>query len=307
MGFRDAMNNYFYGRQGQADMTAADLPANRLELFFTVLKVRWSGLVGVNLLYLVAWIPAIAWTALNLISLYGLQARGFTPEDVSGLAATWLMILAPCIAITGPFTAGVTFVLRNWARDEHSFVLSDFKDAVKGNWRQALPVSAISGALPFLSYTAIRFYSGLSHGNPLMGALPGVVLMVAAVWSMMTMVIYDMMVTYRLRLVDLMRNSLLLTLSKLPFAVGIRLLTLALPMIALAVSALSPGLAGYAALVLGLAYLLFVPALNKLIEVSYANWLCETYLNPRIEGARTDIGLRPKDWDDTEYRPEDDA
>ena len=69
---------------------------------------------------------------------------------------------------------------------------------------------------------------------------------------------------------------------------------------------LIPNIQMYVLLVLMLAYLVFMVAFNKLITVSYANWLCETYLNPRIEGARTNIGLRPEDWDDTEYIPEDD-
>ena len=114
MGFRDLMNNYFYGKQGKADMTVADLPATRRELFFTVLKVRWSGLVGVNLLYLAAWIPAIAWTLLNIAALNAIQAEGGAAQaEALNLASTWLLILAPCIAITGPWNAGATYVLRN--------------------------------------------------------------------------------------------------------------------------------------------------------------------------------------------------
>jgi hypothetical protein len=42
-------------------------------------------------------------------------------------------------------------------------------------------------------------------------------------------------------------------------------------------------------------YALLLPAFNGLISASFANYLCEKYLNPRIEGARTDIGLRPKE------------
>ena len=59
-------------------------------------------------------------------------------------------------------------------------------------------------------------------------------------------------------------------------------------------------------MVVVLLYLTFMVAFNKLITVSYANWLFETYLNPRIEGARTNIGLRPENWDDVTYIPEDD-
>ena len=118
MGFRNLMNNYFYGKQGQGDFTLEQLPQNRRQLFRDVLKVRWSALIGVNLLYMIAWIPAVVWTFLNLIALYNLQAMPAesVAGDTAGLVTTWLMILAPCIAITGPFNAGVTYVLRNWVQ-----------------------------------------------------------------------------------------------------------------------------------------------------------------------------------------------
>ena len=164
MAIRDLMNNYFYGKQGKGDYTVADMPQNRLALFGEVLKVRWSGLFGVNLLYMVAWIPAIAWTFINVLALYNLlnAEAGVSADDIVGLMNTWLMVMIPCIAITGPFNAGVTYVLRNWARDEHSFVLSDFKDALKANWKQALVISCIDGVMPFLAVTCWRFYSSTS-------------------------------------------------------------------------------------------------------------------------------------------------
>ena len=310
MGFRDMMNNYFYGKQGKADMTLADLPANRRQLFGAVLKVRWSSLIGINLLYLVAWLPAIVWTGINVITLSATVAGDamsvLTREDMPGLISMWLMILIPCIAITGPFNAGVTYVLRNWARDQHSFVLSDFWDAVKGNWKQALPVSLVSGMLPFLTYTASRVYGPMMQTSPVFALFMGLVVLAAMLWSMITMLIYPMMVTYDLKLGHLIRNSVLLTIGKLPFAILIKLLTLVLPLLGAGIIALAPGAEPHVLLAVSLLYLIIMPSFNKLMTVSYANWLCETYLNTRIEGAQTNIGLRPENWDDTEYRPEDD-
>ena len=310
MGFRDMMNNYFYGKQGKADMTPADLPANRRQLFGAVLKVRWSSLIGINLLYLVAWLPAIVWTGINVITLSATAAGDtmsvLTREDVPGLISMWLMILVPCIAVTGPFNAGVTYVLRNWARDQHSFVLSDFWDAVKGNWKQALPVSLVSGLMPFLTYTASRVYGPMMQSSPVFALFMGLVVLVAITWSMITMLIYPMMVTYDLKLGHLIRNSVLLTVGKLPFAILIKLLTLVVPLLGAGIIALAPGAEPHVLLAAALLYLIIMPAFNKLMTVSYANWLCETYLNTRIEGAQTNIGLRPENWDDTEYRPEDD-
>ena len=309
MAFRDLMNNYYYGKQGKADMTVADLPANRRQLFGTVLKVRWTQMIGVNLLYLIIWIPAIIWTIMNLMLLNSAQvtdAGTFTRADVLSVISTWLLIMIPCIAITGPFNAGVTFVLRNWARDQHSFILSDFKDAVKGNWKQSLPVSFISGVMPFVVFMAVQFYGEMAKNSPLFMLPIALVILMGALWSMATMLMYDMMVTYTLRLRDIIRNSILLTVGKLPYAVLFKLLTLLLPILGLIVSEIAPASMGYVVLALSILYVLIMPTFNKLLTVSYANWLCETYMNPKIEGAQTNIGLRPENWDDTEYRPEDD-
>ena len=304
MAIRDLLNNYYYGKQGKGDFTLADLPKTRPELFFTVLKVRWGQLVGLNLLYLVFWLPAIAWTALNLAALNSAALSG--QEGLSGIVATWLLLLAPCIAVTGPFNAGITYVLRNWARDEHSFVWSDFWQAVRNNWKQALAVSCISGAMPVLLYVSVTFYGGRVRAMPVFIVPIALVILVALLWFLAEMLMMPMLVTYELRLRDIIRNSVLLTLGKLPFAVLFRLITLVLPALALTVMALAPQAQVYALLILSGLYLLIVPAFNKLVTASYANWLCETYLNPRIEGARTNIGLRPENWDDVEYRPEDD-
>ena len=308
MAIRDLMNNYFYGKQGKGDYTVADMPQNRLALFGEVLKVRWSGLFGVNLLYMVTWIPAIAWTFINVLALYNLlnAEAGVSADDIIGLMNTWLMVMIPCIAITGPFNAGVTYVLRNWARDEHSFVLSDFKDAVKANWKQALVISLIDGVMPFLVVTCWRFYSGMLSRSMIFILPAALTLLMGVTWTLASMLAYPMLITYELKTLDVIRNSVLMTVAKLPFALLIKLATLIVPALAYGLMALIPNIQMQVLMVVVLLYLTFMVAFNKLITVSYANWLFETYLNPRIEGARTNIGLRPENWDDVTYIPEDD-
>ena len=308
MAIRDLMNNYFYGKQGKGDYTVADMPQNRLALFGEVLKVRWSGLFGVNLLYMVTWIPAIAWTFINVLALYNLlnAEAGISGDDIIGLMNTWLMVMIPCIAITGPFNAGVTYVLRNWARDEHSFVLSDFKDALKANWKQALVISLIDGVMPFLVVTCWRFYSGMLSRSMIFILPAALTLLMGVTWTLASMLAYPMLITYELKTLDVIRNSVLMTVAKLPFALLIKLATLIVPTLAYGLMALIPNIQMQVLMVVVLLYLTFMVAFNKLITVSYANWLFETYLNPRIEGARTNIGLRPENWDDVTYIPEDD-
>ena len=305
MGLRNLMNNYYYGKQGQADYTIENMPQNRRQLFAEVFKVRWSALFGVNLLYMIAWIPAIAWTGINFIALFN-GAQALTGEQIYGLFFTWLLVMVPCVAITGPFNAGVSYVLRNWARDEHSFVLSDFKDAVKANWKQALVISLIDGLMPFILFTGWRFYSSMLQQSMLFVVPAGMVLLVAILWTLASMLAYPMLITYDLKIKDVIRNAVLLSIAKLPFSVLIKLLTLAVPAVAVGLGLLIPNIQFQILGVVVLLYLIFLVAFNKLIVASYANWLFETYLNTRIEGARTNIGLRPDDWDDVTYIPEDD-
>ena len=305
MGFRNMINNYYYGKQGKADYTVENMPQNRRQLFAEVLKVRWSALFGVNLLYMIIWIPAILWTGLNLTALFS-NIETLTGDQITGLMATWLLIMVPCIAITGPFNAGVSYVLRNWARDEHSFVLSDFKDAVKGNWKQSLVVSLIDGLMPFILFTGWRFYGGMMARSSFYVVPLGLITLVAIVWTLASMLAYPMLITYKLKIKDVIRNSILLSVAKLPFAVLIKLLTLVLPAVGLGLALLIPSIQMHILMIVILIYLAFMVAFNKLIVASYANWLFETYLNPQIEGARTNIGLRPENWDDVTYIPEDD-
>ena len=307
--FGNMMNNYFYGKAGQGDYTVESMPQNRRQLFGEVFKVRWSALFGVNLLYMIAWIPALIWIFMNVITIltmFGTEGSTGTAQDFYSMVLFFLVILFPCIAITGPFKAGMAYVLRNWARDEHSFVLSDFWDAVKANWKQALGVSIIDGILPLVLFVCWYYYGSMINSSLLFMLPMGLVFLVALIWLLAHSIIHSMLVTYDLKFKDLIRNAVLLTMAKLPHMLLIKLITLALPVIAVALSLLIPSIQMYVMLIAVLLYIFYLPAFNNFIHAATANWLCETFLNPKIDGARTDIGLRPENWDDVEDLPEDD-
>lgn len=293
MALPNFFNSYFYGRSGKKDFTEDDLPENRFQLFRDVLLVRRGSMVGVNLLYLLIWLPAIAWTILNLLMLFS-PPGGSDDIYPLRLAFSYLTILCPLIAITGPFNVGISYVLRNWARDEHSFVLSDFAAALKANWKQGLLLGLGNGLLPLLTFVCVWFYSQMT-GSALFYALPLAVSVIAALlWSLISMILPMMIVTYRQSFFCHVRNALLMTIAALPRALLIRLATWALPgLIALVVVLNLPVFSIVAALTV-LLYLVFMLAFNKLIHVSFANALCEKYLNPKIHGAATGIGLHPR-------------
>ena len=52
-------NNYYYGKSGKGDFKKDDLPQNRWQLFWDMLRTRLSGLCRLNLTVFAAWLPLI--------------------------------------------------------------------------------------------------------------------------------------------------------------------------------------------------------------------------------------------------------
>lgn len=305
-------NRMYYGKAGKGDFNPEHLPANRIQLFFQMLRVRWSALVRLNLLYVLFWLPAILWTGLNIMTamgvLNGVAAGELTDIEANaqlmGLLRTWLMILTPCIAITGPATAGASYVTRNWARDEHSFMWSDFKDAMKSNWKQALVVSMISGIAPLLVYVSYYVYGGFVDQYGVGFAIPQIiVILLGVLWMLSQQMVYTLMVTYKLSFKNLMKNAALLSIGKLPLSIGIKLVTWIVPGIAALLFLFVPSVSVYALLFMFVYYVFFGLAFNRFVYASYANGLCEKYINPQIEGAEVGMGLRKTTEDDYEIDP----
>ena len=319
--FGRMMNNYFYGKSGKGDYTKEDLPQTRTQLFWETLRTRFSGLVRLNLLYMLAWIPVMAVVGYYVMLLYSalggladlqaqleagtLAAADFAAQQaqyVDGVKAVLmqaLLFLVPALAVTGPFTAGVCYVTRNWARDEHAFIWSDFWDALKANWKQALVLSTITGFTPLIVYVCWMFYGDMAQQNALFMVPQVLTLTVGVVWMMCLMYAYPMLVTYRLRLRDLLRNSLLLAIGRLPATLGLRLLAVLPLAIAVLVSLYTPYMQ-WALLAMFLLYLLYGFALSRFVSVSYVNAVFDKFINTKIEGAQVNRGLYTEVDDDDE-------
>ena len=278
-------NNFYYGKAGKADFTPDQLPKNRVELFFSTLRVRFGGLFGLSLLYSLFCIPALIWSYINVQML-------FYAENPLNYMTTYLLIMIPCLCICGIGAPGLMYILRNWARDQHSFTLSDFKDAVKGNWKQGLAVGLINGLSLFLMWISYSFYGQMAATSSLVFVIPQAMVIIAGcVWWMMNMVIYTMMVTYDMKFSQLVRNSAIMVVARLPLSIGIWLLSLLIPVLIALLAPMGPFFTMLYLMVLGY-------ALNGFLYASYANSCFDKFLNPRIEGAQVNMGLRDPSLDD---------
>ena len=301
MGFFD---RFYYGKAGKHDYTEMDMPKTRVSLFFLVLKDHIFDLIKVNLLQVVFWIPFMIWTFINLAAIQSIDVEsimaqvGGAMEIMNAIASylvMWLIGLIPCLAITGPSSAVAAYVMRNWARDQHAFLFSDFKDAFRSNWKQALGVSCITALVPTLVYTGVTYYSQMANSNALMMVPLVLVLSIALMWALMLPLLYPMMIGYELSFKYLIKNAFLMAAATLPQMVLCRLITL-IPAAALLLGVYFGN--GIVLLVVSLYYLLFGFAFSRLLYASVANGVFDKYLNPHIEGAQVGMGLRPADADE---------
>lgn len=329
--FGKMMNNYYYGKSGKGDFRKEDLPQNRRQLFGATLRTRLSALCRLNLLYMLIFLPTMIvmlyfyssmlqsadlfMTLQNDYSSYveqvtesegevriteeqfnELKESGIRYDDLMDNAVFRMLIwLIPCLSITGPFTAGLCYVTRNWARDEHAFIWSDFKDAVKENWKQSLILSVITSVLPLAAYVGWRFYGQMTERNTLMIIPQVLVVMIGLIWSISITYMHPLAVTYKLKTKDIIRNGLLLGIARLPMSVGIRLLLCVPALIGAALIWFWNPMIG--ALLLFAYYALIGFSLSRFVTASYTNAVFDRFINPRIEGAKVDQGL---------YKPEDD-
>ncbi len=329
------MNNYYYGKSGKGDFRKEDLPQNRRQLFLDTLKTRLSGLCRINLLYMLIFLPAMIvmmFFFTNIISNTSnlmimeendyasysemvkesgrevsvteeqyneLKNAGINAVDLMDNELFRMLIwLIPCLAITGPFTAGLSYVTRNWARDEHAFIWSDFKDAVKENWKQALVLSAITSILPLAAYVGWRFYGNLAAQNVIMIVPQVLVVLVVIIWSISITYMHPLTVTYKLKTKDIIRNGLLLGVARLPMSVGIRLLHCVPALIGAALIWFWNPMIGM--LILFAYYALIGFAISRFITASYTNAVFDRFINPRIEGAKVNQGLYTPEEDEDE-------
>lgn len=317
--FGKMMNNFYYGKSGKGDFRKEDLPRNRWQLFWEMLRVRFASLCRLNLMTIAAWLPMIILIGYCVTTLFNvLMIRGqydayvatgdigeLTEEQISVLATMdldqWMVDMAfgmlstfclwaiPCILITGPVQAGLAYVTRNWSRDEHAFIWSDFKDAVKENWKQALGVSAITSILPIIMYVGYQFYGQQAAGNILFMVPQMLIVMVGIVWALALTFLYPMMVSYRVTFGQLIKNSLVMAVGRLPQTVGIRLLMLIPTIICIVVFLFTGSLV--ALLVLALYYVIIGFAMARFVYASYTNGVFDRYINSHMEGVEINRGL----------------
>jgi len=188
-------------------------PKARLIVFFEIFFRKFWNLVKINMLFSIFNIPSVFAMFLALMfffpNIINNQTSGFIEKIVFGIA----ILCIPLITV-GPAQSGFTYILRNYAREEHAFIWSDFKEHALKNLRQSLIVCLIDFIIVVLIGFTINFYMSFDRSNTLMAFASGIVILAFIVFLMMHLYIYPIMVTFKLKLRQIYKNAFLFSLIK---------------------------------------------------------------------------------------------
>ena len=145
---------------------------------------------------------------LSLYALEGLQAQTFDPT-------VWTYVFYAIGALSiftfGIVNVGTAYIIRNIVAGDPVFVWADFWYSVKRNWKQALPFGiidiAISGLLIFNIYTLVT-----NSGQFFASMLFWCNIIIFILYFCMRYYMYVQMVTFRLTVFKMIKNSLIFAL-----------------------------------------------------------------------------------------------
>lgn len=206
-----------YTKPGKG-VSKEELDKHGIALFFDILARRIWKILLLNIIYVIASIPAIfvSWAASAFVIVLMQSVTG-VDMAIQGIEVLHLFFTAIIFTITGSgsASAAMSYVLRKYVNDTHSWVWSDFVDQFKVNFRQGLCAYVINIVVTVLISTSLLFYTFSMRGTAAL-VLRTVVIIMGAVFLLMQMYVYQIMATVKLKIKDIYRNALLLTLGKLP-------------------------------------------------------------------------------------------
>lgn len=117
-----------------------------------------------------------------------------------------LFYLIPILTV-GPATAGATYVLRNFAREEPTFLAGDFFEAFRSNYKQSVVLSIIDTLFFIVSGIAISFYWQRTQGSVFYMILLALSITVLIIGIFMNFYLYILTVTVELKIKDILKNA----------------------------------------------------------------------------------------------------
>ncbi len=194
-------------------------PKPRAIVFFEVYFRKFWHLAKLNILFFLFNLPALILMPFivqiyfpNLTINAGLQ-EGNLDKSLLYFALGGIFLCIPVLTV-GPAQAGFTYVLRNFAREEHAFLWGDFKEHALKNLKQSMMICLIDILAILIMGVDLNVYLRLSEPNLFLSIITGLSILLFLIFVMMHLYIYPMLVTFKLSTIQLYRNAFIFAVFK---------------------------------------------------------------------------------------------
>lgn len=280
-----------YGGGRKTDLKKEDLPTNQFGVFTDRLWNHLWGIVKTNFFFCLFLIPLFLWiwynvtaaiVAINQVA----EATGslLAGDDFRQIMNIFMLGLIPAFLISSPGMAGISYVLKRYARGEHAFVLSDFWDSAKVNWKQSMGMMLLNAILLNILWFGSTIYAAATLNVNLVFVLRVLLVLAVSIFLAINVYFWPMMVTYQSSFGQLLKVSFSLSVARLPLS----LVFLALSLVPLAGLLWLSYVWGYGFLVLIAYYLIVGFGLTGFINTFYGCATMDRYLKTNEETADAD-------------------
>ncbi len=137
------------------------------------------------------------------------------PVGDAGLQVdVWNLYVVPLpLILLAPFTAGLTIVTRNFSREEHAFVWSDFWEAVRNNWKLFLLNGVIIYLVYFLLSFSLLYYYNNAFLEPIYYLPFWICVVIGLLFIFAQYYLPVMFITFDLKFSQMYRNALIFILA----------------------------------------------------------------------------------------------
>lgn len=211
------LQQWLYGDLSQEDLKRTDFKENRLRQFTEILKIRWRGLIILNLLQSLFVLPLF----------FGLgTAIGWLKGEAEALPPEILLLLTAAGIFAFAGSAGALQVIGIWAEDTHAWIWKEFWRGMVLHGKRNMPIVLFNGVVLWIFMNNYGFYrmqpdSGALHAA---GYYMTWILLIAAV--LMNLYLLPLAVARHPRIRVLFKNSFYMMLAELPRAAGMLVILL---------------------------------------------------------------------------------
>ena len=196
--------------------------------YFEILARKFWKLCQVNFLFMVCSIPMfliyyllVTPSIVSFVQIFEQGELAMSQDDIamySTMLTLFFTVSATTFIGSGPASAAMAYIMRCFAREEHSWIFSDFFKKMKENFKQGIIVAVVDLVVLFAGSFAIRFYYNyfMQNGQTIWFFFMWLLIVFMIIFVFMHYYIYQLMVTFENKTRNLFKNAVILALSTLP-------------------------------------------------------------------------------------------